>query len=222
MLLYEKALAKEKALEKEVLPEPKTLVCSNSKSDQSFRGLLRHCSGRTEICSKHCYACYGHIAMPQSVKRAIAIRRWIEKNGSDKAAERMATEIKYKGTFRWMDRGDFDDLTVDLANRVVELRPDVKFCAYTRNSEAAAHLCKGISVVFSLDASSTVPRFAECFPFTYSWLKTSNDDKIPKWVDVVHPLNKRKALIGDPRDCTFARHKTATCRSCMRCFSPRQ
>ncbi len=219
-MLYEKALAKERELAKLVLPEPKTLVTNNSKAGQSFRSLLEFCTHRTPTCSRHCYACYGHLSHTLCVKKSIATRRWIETYGTHQAAERLAIEILWNGTFRWMDRGDFDPLTVELANKLAILRPDVKFCAYSKNLPALKQL-KGhsnLSLVLSCDKDN-IGLLRKARGIKVSYLKTEVDEKVPKGIKVVHPLNKRRSLLGDKRDCTFAANKTVTCAACLRCYS---
>lgn len=118
-MLYQKAVDKEKQLWAETQKEPKTLVFGNSKTGQSFRSLMSFCHWRTVTCTAHCYGCKGPISWDNSVNRVIAVRKWINEHGVDKAAERMATEISHNGIFRWMDRGDFDPPIVYLANRLL-------------------------------------------------------------------------------------------------------
>ena len=218
MNLYHQGICRERQLERTAWPEPDSLVSGNSKVNQTFRSLLRFCTHRTAICSRHCYACKGPISWKLPVAKAIAVRQWIATNGVQAAAERMATEIYWRGLFRWMDRGDFDPLTVELANRLARLRHDVVFNAFSRNLDALTALTPSITRIYSIDQTTahTVSQVPENIRIAY--LKVAADETIPERVAVVFPLNHRRRLLGDPRDCSFYRDQRIVCASCRRCF----
>jgi hypothetical protein len=225
-MAYKDALAREfnVAAEARVIGEfpypPKSLVFHNSKCDYTFRSPLTSCGGRTETCMRHCYACRGNLETPTSILKTMSVNQWICDNGYHEAARWMAADIPYKAIFRWMDRGDLTPLIVDVANQVLCLREDIKFCAYSRRPILLSRLYSDISKVLSLDKDNV--NLLETFEVPGDWkvayLKTEVDEEIPDRVDIVHPLNKRKALLGDVRDCSFAKDKKVTCRSCMRCW----
>lgn len=220
--MYSDLRALEIKLAKGPLPEgPKKLTFNNRKTCHSFRSPVLYCTHRTPVCSQHCYAARIPMTFPDTVKKTLAVRRWIEENGVEAAARRMATEIPWKGLFRWMDQGDFDPLTVELANKLVPHRPDVNYVAFSRNLDALRHLNPHISRLWSLDKSSkhliTTPHRG----IKVAYLKVDEDDEPPLGTHVVFPLNKRKALTGHRKDCTFSRIKNATCSSCLRCFGKR-
>jgi len=218
MNVYEKSLKLEQHLSNSTLAPPDHIVSQNSKTGQSFRSLLRFCSHRTILCQQNCYACKGPISWEASVSKAIAVRRWLEQNGIEVSAKRMATEIYYGLLFRWLDRGDFDPLTVRLANRLIELRPDVSFSAFSRNLDALLALNPKINRTYSvdnttLDTISKVPKSIQI-----AFMKTDKCTPIPKVVKIVFPINHRKSLLGDPRDCSFFKDKRVKCAVCRRCF----
>lgn len=218
MNVYEKSLNLEQQLSNSTLAIPDLIVSQNSKTGQSFRSLLRFCNHRTPLCEQHCYACRGPISWGASVSKAISVRRWIEQNGIEISAKRMSAEIYYGGIFRWMDRGDFDPITVQLANRLVELRPDVSYCSFSRNLDALLTLNPKIKRTYSvdnttLDTISKVPKSIQI-----AFMKTDTSTPIPKIVKIVFPINHRKNLLGDPRDCSFFTNKMVKCAVCRRCF----
>ncbi|NUM33724.1 MAG: hypothetical protein HUU50_04240 [Candidatus Brocadiae bacterium] len=218
MNLYEKSLNLEQHLSNSTLALPDHIVSQNSKTGQSFRSLLRFCSHRTHLCSQRCYACRGPISWAASVSKAIAVRRWIEQNGIEVSAKRMATEIYYGGIFRWMDRGDFDPLTVLLANRVVELRPDVSYCAFSRNLDALKSLNPKINKVYSVDNRSLGTIHQVPNSIKIAFMKTDTCTPIPKVVKIVFPINHRKNLLGSSIDCSFFKDKRVKCAGCRRCY----
>jgi hypothetical protein len=217
MNLYSKGVALERQLSRRILPPPKKLVAGNSKTVQSFRSLLLFCSERTPICTRFCYACKGPISWANCVAKAIAVRRWIEENGVEKAAQRLSYEVRC-GDFRWMDRGDFDPLTIQLANRLVELRPDVTYNAFSRQLSALKALSPKIARTFSVDHCSK-GRIQDVPPdIRIAYLKIETGEKIPKRVNVVFPANHRKELLGDKRDCGYYKNHLLTCSTCRRCL----
>lgn len=216
MNLYKKSIK----VEEKITPiePPETLVFQNSKTGQSFKSLLKFCTHRTPLCEQHCYACRGPISWEKSIRKAIAVRQWIEQNGIEISAKRMATEIYYCGIFRWMDRGDFDPLTVRLANRIAELRPDVSYSAFSRNLDALLALNPKIKRTYSIDNTSldTICKVPKSIQIAF--MKTDTSTEIPKRIQIVFPINHRKSLLGDPRDCSFFKDKRVKCAVCRRCF----
>ncbi len=206
-------------VEKRIIPidPPDKLVFQNSKTGQSFKSLLKFCTHRTPLCEQHCYACRGPISWEKSIRKAKAVRQWIEGNGIEVSSKRMATEIHYGGIFRWMDRGDFDPLTVLLANRVAELRPDVYYSAFSRNLDALLALNPKIRRTFSVDNTSLDTRSKVPKSIQIAFIKTMPTE-IPKRIQIVFPINHRKSLLGDPRDCSFFKDKRVKCAVCRRCF----
>lgn len=215
--LYESALAFEQDLSRQCWPEPDKLVSQNSKTGQSFRSLLQFCTHRTRLCEEHCYACKGPISWKPPVAKAIAVRRWIEKHGVEESAQRMATEIHWHSIFRWMDRGDFDPLTIQIANRLVEIRDDVAYAAFSRNLEALQSLSPKITRIYSIDPTSAHTAKAVPPDIKVAFMK-ADDAPMPARVNVVFPLNHRTCIKGDQRDCSFFRNNLVKCASCRRCF----
>jgi hypothetical protein len=204
------------------LPAPARVVSSNSKTGQSFNSLLSFCDGRTDICRAECYACHGRLSMPATVRKACAVRQFVEEYGAYRSAQRVCWEIT-QPTFRWMARGDFDPLYVDLANRAAWLRPEIKHYAFSRQINALSYLDKSITKVLSIDKTS---RDLLCHipdNWIVAYLKTEVDEHIPMRVDVIFPLNHRKSLIdGDERICSFYLNGQVTCNTCRRCIEERR
>lgn len=218
MNIFEKSLLEEVKNSQLELKEPDSLVFGNRKTGQAFRSLLKFCKNRTPICEKYCYACRSHISWGHSIRKSIAVRRWIKKHGIEASAKRMASEIYWKGTFRFLDRGELDPLLLKLINRLSILRSDVAFNVYSRNLLLLKRITQKVSRVYSIDESSATK--AQSIPknIKIAYLKTLPHEKIPDCVDVVFPLNHRKALLGHAKDCNFYKRKNVTCQSCMRCF----
>ena len=218
MNLYGKALAREKAIEKNIGNYvPKMLSGTNRKTGQAFSSLLSSCAYRTPTCSRWCYACKGPMSWDIAIRKNVGVHNWIQAHGIDAAAQRIAWEIS-SPIFRWMAQGDFCKDTVELANKVQKLCPNVKFAAFSRSIDMLMGLSPQISRVLSLDTDSAhlAPKVPAELKVAY--LKTVPNEKIPEQVDIVFPLNHRKALRGHAKQCSFYTNKEVLCRHCLRCF----
>lgn len=222
--LYDLSVRKENELSLLTTKEPDSLVSGNSKTGQSFRSLLRFCSDRTDICSSHCYACRGPISWNAPILKSLSVRKWIDCYGVKLAAKRLATEIGWNSIFRWMDRGDFDEVTIELANRVAKLRTDVRFCATSRQLSSLKSLSSSISRVFSIDKSSfhllDLVSFSCSSNIKVAYLQVDDEDINirDKRISIVFPLNKRRSIPINGKTCSFAKAKNKKCNGCGRCY----
>jgi len=220
--LYQKAFALEKSFLAQSLPDPVTLLSENRKTGQSLPGLFSHCRP-SRLCAQNCYACAPWMSRQNIVKKAVQVNNWLAKTPADIAAARIAAEIKWEGLLRFNCRGDFAPETVAIVNRVVTIRPDVKFCAYSRRFSVLKQISPQVCRVLSTDKTCFRRKKLSTIPadIKISWLKADKNEKIPNRVDIIHPINKKKALrAGDPRECPFEKFSQATCHDCLRCFTP--
>lgn len=213
---YENSLKIEESMLEKSGYCPDRLCSENSKTGWSFRSLLSFCTESTSVCRKYCYACYGRIAMKHTIALACAVRKFIQKCGPKKSAERMVYEVPYGIIFRWMDRGDFDWLYVDFANHFIRLRPDLKHGVISRNMNMLLAIDSRAVRTISLDAES-VNRISVPVGIRKAYLRTSAEDVPPKDVDTVFVLNERKNIPVHEKDCNF--RNGYNCIGCRRCYT---
>lgn len=169
---------------------------------------LTTCPGKTDYCSKVCYATKGFFRMTNVQKSLQA--NFVIAESTDFIDEVMNSIRKQKlKAVRIHPAGDFYSKEyIDKWITIVRNNPDVKFWVYTR----------------SWRIKSLVPKIKELSELSNIQVFASTDDthteKPPKWLRAAAVTTDWKDFDTSYVKCPNQKNKAITCEKCTYCFKP--
>jgi hypothetical protein len=227
-------------------------LSKNDKTGISINTSIAMTCRPTPGCAVYCYGLGGRIAMPAALQRQAenAAMFGIEEWGqlADEAMDIAHVVSRQQDFLRMFGVGDLQLGSVYFINQLAAyakaIKPKFRIWVSTRKFEMAARLVDqpNLHVMLSFD-STTLPRhraaglklLAKRRPqFFAAWVRCSDDEVIPKWVNVVfeeHAIGRGRAKREpDARTCPATIHEDhpdavpleSACRNCMYCFDTKK
>ena len=234
---------------------PDTLFLSkNDKTGWSINTSIAMTCRPTPGCAIYCYGLGGRIVMPAALRRqaenaslfAMDTAEWGQL--ADEAMDIAHVVSRQQDFLRMFGVGDLQLGSIYFINQLAAyakaVKPKFRIWVSTRKFEMAAQLVQqdNLHVMLSFD-STTPPKFraaglkllAKRRPQFYAaWVRCSEDEDVPKWVDVVfeeHASGRGRAKREpEPRACPATIHEEIpgsmplerACQSCQFCFDTKQ
>jgi hypothetical protein len=223
-------------------------LSKNDKTGMSINTSIAMTCRPTPGCSVYCYGLGGRIAMPAALQRQAenAAMFGIEEWGqlADEAMDVAHVVSRQQDFLRMFGVGDLQAGSVYFINQLAAyakaVKPKFRIWVSTRKFDMAAKLVESpnLHVMLSFD-STTLARhraaglklLAQRRPqFFAAWVRCSEDETIPKWVNVVfeeHGIGRGRAKHKpDSRSCPATIHEDypeavpleSACSNCMYCF----
>lgn len=188
------------------------LVLGNQKLGQTIhQWSLRSgsdCPGKTELCSKHCYAAHGHF-LRANVKQAHLINRHLTDSPDFVSWMNLELKLQRATVVRIHADGDFYDAEyVRKWTEICRLNPHITFYAYTRSWRTKAILpdleemakLKNMSLWFSVDSESGLPDHKPR-RVRLAYMQVAPDDLPAKKVDLVFRIGKLRKNVAKRVTC---------------------
>lgn len=188
---------------------PDTLFLSkNDKTGMSINTSIAHTCRPTPACSIYCYGLDGRIRMPASLQRqaenaaVFSIEEWGQL--ADEAMDIAHVVSRQQDFLRMFGVGDLQAGSVYFINQLSEyaksVKPKFRIWVSTRKFDLATNLVdnKNLHVMLSFDSSTPAKwktmglrLLAERRPqFFAAWVRQSDDEIVPRWVDVVFEMHR--------------------------------
>lgn len=224
-------------------------LSKNDKTGWSINtSIAMTCKGMTRACSVYCYGLSGRIRMPAALQRQAenAAMFGVEEWGqlADEAMDIAHVVSRQQDFLRMFGVGDLQLGSVYFINQLAAyakaVKPKFRIWVSTRMFDMAAKLVDSpnLHVMLSFDAT-TLPRhrtmalklLAQRRPqFFAAWVRTSVDEHVPPWVNVVFEEHKtgagRAKREPHKKACPATIHEDfkgaapleSACSSCTYCF----
>lgn len=225
-------------------------LSKNDKTGMSINTSITHTCRPTPACSIYCYGLEGRIRMPAALQRQAenAAMFGVDDDNwgqlADEAMDVAHVVSRQQDFLRMFGVGDLQPGSVYFINQLSEyaksVKPKFRIWVSTRKFDLAANLVdnKNLHVMLSFD-SSTPTRWrtvglkllaARRPQFFAAWVRQSEDETVPRWVDVVFEQHRhghgRAKREPHKRACPATIHETClgsmeltgACASCQFCF----
>ncbi len=228
---------------------PDTLFLSkNDKTGMSINTSIAHTCRPTPACSVYCYGLEGRIRMPAALQRQaenaamFSVEEWGQL--ADEAMDITHVVSRQQDFLRMFGVGDLQDGSVYFINQLSSYaklsKPKFRIWVSTRKFDLATKLVdnKNLHVMLSFDSSTPTKwktmglrLLAERRPqFFAAWVRQSEDEVVPRWVDVVFEQHRhghgRARRDPHKKACPATIHEsnencvelTGACAKCQFCF----
>jgi hypothetical protein len=230
-------------------------LSKNDKTGVSINtSIALTCTGMTRACSVYCYGLGGRIAMPAALQRqaenaalfGIDTQEWGQL--ADEAMDIAHVVSRQQDFLRMFGVGDLQLGSVYFINQLAAyakaVKPKFRIWVSTRKFDMAAKLVESpnLHVMLSFDATTLARHRAAGLKllakrrpqFFAAWVRCSEDETVPKWVNVVfeeHAIGRGRAKRPpERRACPATIHESypesteleSACSNCQYCFDAKR
>lgn len=228
---YANRAVRERQYKEEPLKAPIRILSGNKKTGVSINLPLINCRP-SKRCADTCYACEGHIALPNSIRKTLYVDKLLREGDLD----RLIAECRKEWEVRLCGSGDFVAEHIPSIFRLADECPKTILWGFTRNRPVAEQINAAkkpnLSIILSYDSTMS-DEYIEGYegPIAYGPRQAEDIVDDDKRIIVVFPEHHQAGphwSIPDHRkDCPAVRmehkeDKHGACTRCRRCFDPFQ